>query len=110
VAHVDEGRELSRPRRRRQALDWYLNYNLAPRGSFRLVGEEIDGSFQHDGHTYLVEAKWQNKLVGSAELDQLSGKVIRKAEWSRALFISYSGFSEDGLKNPGSLAHPASAW
>jgi len=25
-----------------------------------LVGEQIDGSFVLHGHTYLVEAKWQN--------------------------------------------------
>ena len=27
-----------------------------------------------------------------------SGKVEGKAEWSRGLFVSYSGFSDDGLQ------------
>jgi uncharacterized protein YjbI with pentapeptide repeats len=30
-----------------------------PRGSFRLIGEQIDGSFHLEGETYLLEAKWQ---------------------------------------------------
>ena len=51
------------PRPRGFAFEKFLNelfdfYGLAPRGSFRLRGEQIDGSFQHDGHTYLLEAKW----------------------------------------------------
>lgn len=70
---------------------------LAPRGSFRLVGEQIDGSFQLDETTYLVEAKWQNPLTDAAELLTFQGKVERKATWARGLFISYTGFTEDGL-------------
>lgn len=70
---------------------------LAPRGAFRLRGEQIDGSFQLDGHTYLLEAKWQNEPVGRAPLSVLNETVTSKAAWSRGLFVSYSGFSEDGL-------------
>ena len=72
-------------------------HDLAPRGSFRLKGEQIDGSFQHDGHTYLFEAKWQNAPVARAELANLNESVTSKAIWTRGLFISYSGFSPDGL-------------
>jgi hypothetical protein len=72
-------------------------HDLAPRGSFRLKGEQIDGSFQHDGHTYLFEAKWQNAPVARAELANLNESVTSKAIWTRGLFISYSGFSSDGL-------------
>lgn len=71
---------------------------LAPRGSFRLVGEQIDGSLQFQGETYLVEATWRNTLVGHEELLAFSGKVAGKADWSRGLLISYSGFSSDGLQ------------
>lgn len=73
-------------------------HDLAPRGSFRLTGEQIDGSFQHDGQTYLLEAKWQNARVARAELANLNETVTSKAKWSRGLFVSYSGFSEDGLE------------
>lgn len=73
-------------------------YDLAPRGSFRLKGEQIDGSFQDDGHTYLFEAKWQNARIARAELAILNGTVTSKATWSRGLIVSYSGFSPDGIE------------
>lgn len=72
-------------------------YGLAPRASFRLVGEQIDGSFSLEGETYLLEAKWQNNLSGIADLHTFSGKVQTKAKWARGLFISNTGFSDDGL-------------
>jgi hypothetical protein len=72
-------------------------FNLAPRKSFRLVGEQIDGSFHLAGATYLVEAKWQDPQIGNRELQAFAGSVRTKAIWSRGLYISYSGFSEDGL-------------
>jgi hypothetical protein len=75
----------------------FLTFSLEPRGPFRLVGEQIDGSFELNGRTYLLEAKWQDPLVGLAELLEFQGKVEGKAKWSRGLFISHSGFSPDGL-------------
>jgi hypothetical protein len=72
-------------------------FNLAPRKSFRLVGEQIDGSFHLTGETYLVEAKWQAPQVGNRELQAFAGTIRTKATWSRGLYISYSGFSDDGL-------------
>ena len=37
----------------------FTAFKLAPRRSFRLVGEQIDGSFHLASETYLLEAKWQ---------------------------------------------------
>lgn len=73
-------------------------HGLAPRGSFRLAGEQIDGSFELASETYLVEAKWQNGRTGAGELHAFSGKVGGKATWARGLFISQSGFTSDGLQ------------
>jgi hypothetical protein len=73
-------------------------FELAPRASFRLVGEQIDGSFDFNDTTYLVEAKWLGSKVGFADLMTFAGKIQGKARWSRGLFISYSGYSEDGLE------------
>lgn len=78
--------------------DLFSLYELAPRGSFRLVGEQIDGSFQIGSEVYLLEAKWENTLCGNAELLTFSGKVERKAQWSRGLFVSYTGFTKEGLQ------------
>lgn len=68
-----------------------------PRTSFRNRGEEIDGSFSLAGHAYLLEAKWEAKPVGAAALHAFEGKLAEKAPWARGLFISYVGFSSDGL-------------
>ena len=73
-------------------------YDLAPRAAFRLVGEQIDGSLQFQGQTYLVEARWQGEQMAEAALLVFSGKVGGKAGWSRGLFISISGFTEQGLE------------
>jgi len=79
-------------------VELFYVYGLAPRGSFRLTGEQIDGSFEHDGQTYLLEAKWQNAPVARDELATLNEIVTSKARWSRGLLISNSGFSVDGLQ------------
>ena len=91
------------PQQRGFAFERFLNdlfelFQLAPRRSFRLVGEQIDGSFQLGQDVYLVEAKWQNEPTGQNDLLGFSGKVEGKAQWSRGVFISYSGFSLDGLE------------
>lgn len=70
---------------------------LKARSSFRLMGEQIDGSFELSGETYLLEAKWQDLPIGSADLRSFNGKVEDKAAWSRGLFVSNSGFTQKGL-------------
>jgi hypothetical protein len=75
----------------------FAAYNLDPRGSFRIVGEQIDGSFQISTDVYLLEAKWHNKQIDQGELLIFHGKVEGKSAWSRGLFVSYSGFTPDGL-------------
>lgn len=70
---------------------------LAGRSSFRLTGEQVDGSFEALGEVYLLEAKWTALPVNAADLRAFNGKVEDKAAWSRGLFISNSGFTEEGL-------------
>lgn len=77
--------------------DLFAAFDLQPKGAFKLVGEQIDGSFQIGTDTYLVEAKWHGHQISHADLLVFHGKVDSKARWSRGLFISYSGFTEDGL-------------
>lgn len=77
--------------------DVFNAYGLAAREPFRLRGEQIDGSFQLSNETYLLEAKWQGEQTGVADLHTFHGKLEQKAAWTRGLFISNSGFTEDGL-------------
>ncbi len=97
--------ELSKlgPAPRGFAFEKYLKrlfdaFDLGARASFRLVGEQIDGSFVLNNETYLLEAKWQNEPTGAGHLHAFHGKLEEKANWTRGLFVSYSGFSTDGLK------------
>lgn len=72
-------------------------FGLAAQEPFRLRGEQIDGSFQLGSETYLLEAKWHAQPIGVADLHTFHGKIEQKAAWTRGLFVSNSGFSEDGL-------------
>lgn len=77
--------------------DAFNAFGLAAREPFRIRGEQIDGSFQLHGETYLVEAKWHAAQTGAADLHAFHGKLEQKAVWARGLFISNSGFTPDGL-------------
>lgn len=77
--------------------DAFNAFGLAAREPFRIRGEQIDGSFQLQGETYLVEAKWHAAQTGAADLHAFHGKLEQKAAWARGLFISNSGFTPDGL-------------
>jgi restriction endonuclease len=91
------------PAPRGYAFEKYLKrlfdaFGLEARAPFKLVGEQIDGSFVLSGETYLLEARWQNEPSAVADLHAFHGKCEQKAMWARGLFVSYSGFSEQGLQ------------
>jgi hypothetical protein len=73
-------------------------FDLDPRASFKIVGEQIDGAFTFDATDYLFEGKWQQDPIGAADLDVLAGKLSRKLDNTLGLFLSVNGFSEDGVK------------
>jgi Restriction endonuclease len=90
------------PQARGYAFEVFLKkmfdlYGLTAREPFRLYGEQIDGSFQLEGETYLIEAKWKALPIGVADLHTFHGKLEQKAAWTRGLFVSESGFTEEGL-------------
>jgi hypothetical protein len=70
---------------------------LAPRTSFRVVGEQIDGSFELDNEIYLVEAKWEAQPLSEAPLLVFRGKIEGKSQFTRGLFISLEGVSQPAL-------------
>jgi len=91
------------PQIRGIAFEKFLNglfeaFNLNPRPAFRLsTREQIDGSFELDHELYLVEAKWENAPTGHGDLVQFKEQVAGKAQWSRGLFVSYAGFTDEGI-------------
>lgn len=90
------------PQERGFAFERFLNelfetFKLNPRGSFRLTGEQIDGSLELDDEIYLIEAKWESKQIGIQDLLCFHGKIAGKSTWSRGILISYSGFTQEAL-------------
>lgn len=69
-------------------------YDLKPRRAFRVVGEEIDGSFELDAETYLLEAKWEAKKLAEAPLLIFRGKVEAKSAFTRGVFVALNGVTD----------------
>jgi hypothetical protein len=92
----DEFLRLSREADRSKAglaLEKLLNrlftiYELDPRPGFRIVGEQIDGSFVLDGAVYLMEAKWEKEALPEAPLLVFRGKIEGRSTFTRGLFIA----------------------
>lgn len=73
-------------------------FDLDPKASFRITGEQIDGAFTFEGTDYLLEAKWQKEPIAAADLDSMAGKLSRKLDNTLGLFLSINGFSPDGVQ------------
>lgn len=89
------------PQQRGYALEGFLKqafdlFGLAMRAPFRNTGEQIDGSFVLANEIYLVEAKWHKEPTGVGDLFAFHGK-LDKAAWTRGLFVSFNGFTMEGL-------------
>lgn len=88
--------------RRGYALEQMLRklfelFDMDPRASFKITGEQIDGAFTFERTDFLLEAKWQQELVGIEELDAFSGKIARKLDNTLGLFLSINGYSPDAV-------------
>lgn len=84
-------------------LEKFLNelfvfFDLDPKSSFKIVGEQIDGSFTFDNTDYLLEAKWQKKLVDAQDLYGFGGKIQGKFKNTCGLYISLEGYSTQCTK------------
>lgn len=73
-------------------------FDLDPKASFRIQGEQIDGAFTFDNNDYLFEGKWQAELCGIQDLDAFNGKVGRKLDNTLGLFCSINGFSPTAVQ------------
>lgn len=90
------------PQPRGYAFEKYLNdlfefFDLDPRRSFKLQGEQIDGAFSFENLDYLVEAKWQDALINASHLHSFAGKIAEKFKATLGLYISFNGYSPDAL-------------
>lgn len=91
------------PQKRGYEFEKYLNnlftiFSLEPRGSFKIIGEQIDGSFILHKEIYLLEAKWTNKKIDKNGLVIFNEKVSSKSGFTRGVYISFSGYTEEALR------------
>jgi hypothetical protein len=80
------------------AMEGLLNrmfeiFKLRPRLPFRIVGEQIDGSFDLDAQTYLLESKWEKHPLPEEPLLVFRGKIEGKSTFTRGVFIALNGIS-----------------
>lgn len=71
-------------------------FDLDPKASFRITGEQIDGAFSLQGTDYLFEAKWAG-FVSAKDMDVFASKVQRKLDNTLGLMLSIDGFEPDGV-------------
>jgi hypothetical protein len=90
------------PHDRGYALEKFLHdlfdaYGFNPRPSFRIVGEQIDGSIEFGHEVYLIEAKWQSEPIVQGDLAVLDSRVSGHSQIGRGIFITAGCFSTDGI-------------
>ena len=90
------------PQQRGYALEKFLYdlfdaYRFNPRPSFRIVGEQIDGSIEFAHEIYLIEAKWQLEPIVQGDLAVLDSRVSGHSQIGRGIFITAGCFSADGI-------------
>ncbi len=99
IGLMSEGNAQTRGYLLESFLNDFLNFeNLDPRNSFKLQGEQIDGSFSWQTKTCLVEAKWVKAPVAGAEFGAFSYKIEGKTVDTRGLYVSVNGYSPEAIR------------
>lgn len=98
-----EAMKMMTPQQRGYRFESWLNelfsvFRLIPNLGFKIIGEQIDGSFLLHNETYLVEAKWHSKKTAAPDLHVFQSKLDQKATWARGVFISWQGFSSEAFE------------
>jgi hypothetical protein len=73
-------------------------FELSPNKPFKITGEQIDGSFTLEGMDFLIEAQWEKVKPAAEELYGFQGKVNRKLQGTKGLFISIEGFTPTSMQ------------
>ena len=92
----------SNPQRRGYLLEKMIKelfdlFDLDPKASFKVLGEQIDGAFTFDNTDYLLEAKWEKSPLSLEPLYAFSMKVKNKLDNTLGLFIAINGFSAEAI-------------
>ena len=76
----------------------FLLFDLEPKGSFKIYGEQIDGAFTFQSTDYLLEAKWANE-VNRSDLASFCFKVETKFKNAAGLLISIDGVTKEAISS-----------
>jgi hypothetical protein len=74
---------------------------MAARGLSSSTASRSTGAFISPARP-ICWKKWLNRKVSIAELHGFHGKIEQKAAWARGLFVSFGGFTNQGLDAFGS--------
>ncbi len=77
--------------------DLFDMHGFNPRPSFKIKGEQIDGSIEFDNQVYLIEAKWQTLPIQEKDLLPLHSRALGHCAFGRGIFITCGCFSKDGV-------------
>ena len=66
-------------------------FEIDYRKPYKTVVEQIDGHVNFEGFDYIVEARWRKDQPTEAEISGFQGKVERKLESTRGLFVAVQG-------------------
>jgi|ERR1051326_3277515 hypothetical protein len=66
-------------------------FDIDYRKPYKTNVEQIDGHFNFEGFDYIVEARWRKDQPTEQEISGFQGKVERKLESTRGLFVAVQG-------------------
>ncbi|WP_417940556.1 hypothetical protein [Flavobacterium sp. RS13.1] len=76
--------------------DLFMLYDLDPKASFKIHGEQIDGAFTFQNTDFLLEAKWKVE-VSRTDLATFCYKVESKFKTAAGLLITMDGVTTGAI-------------
>ncbi len=73
---------------------------LVPKHSIKRTGEEVDITFEVNGQTYFLEARWKKEKSDSKEVRDFVGKCEHIHVDARGVFLSIVGFTVGAAEVP----------
>jgi len=77
-------------------FDLFLIYDLEPKESFKIHGEQIDGAFTFQGNDFILEAKWKSQ-VNRTDLATFCAKVEAKFKTTVGLLVTIDGVTTEAI-------------
>jgi hypothetical protein len=96
--HVEADRQAAGQAFNGLLTDLFATFSLEPSQPFRVTGEEIDGALYFHNETYLIEAKWTAAKTSAQALYAFNEKIRRKSDFTRGIFISINGYTNEALE------------